>query len=86
MNDKHKIKCVIITDDYKYVVTRQYTKLKNNPFYGVKLTEFNYVLKPEYIMFDDPKRAQQVINHFYLKELAEQNNCKFKVYSLNKWN
>ena len=36
-------------------------------------------------MFDDPKRAKQVINHFYLKELAEQNNCKFKVYSLNKW-
>lgn len=85
MNNKNKIKCVLITDDYKQVVVRQYTKLKNDPFYGVKLEDFNYTLKPNYLMFDDPKRAKQVINHFYLKELAEQNNCKFKVYSLNKW-
>ena len=79
------IKCIIITDDYQYVVVRQYTKLKNNPFYGVKLEKFNYELKSNYLMFDDPKRAKQVINHFYLKQLAEENHCKFKVYSLSTY-
>lgn len=76
------IKCIIITDDYKQVVVRQYTKLKRDPFYGVKLEPFDYKLKSNYLMFNEPKRAEQVINHFYLKQLAEQNNCKFKVYCL----
>ena len=79
---KNKFVFLIITDDYKKVVVKGFKTMKDNPFYGIKLEDFDYKLKPNYLIFNNLKRAKNVITHYHFKELAEENNCKFKVYNM----
>lgn len=75
---------ILISDDFKYVVSRGFSKIKNNPFFGIKLELFDYDLKEDYVIFNDEIRAENALKHFYVKELAEKENVRLRTYCISK--
>lgn len=75
---------IVISTDFEKVVCRNFTKLKDNPFYGISTEKFDYKLKNNYITFNNEIRAQNALNHFYFQQLAEKENCTFRTYCISK--
>ena len=84
---KYKVKhfFIIISTDFDKVVCKSFTKLKNNTFYGIYTEKFEYKLKKNYVTFTNEFRAKNALNHFYFKQLAEQENCTFRTYCISKY-
>ena len=75
---------IIISTDFEKVVCKNFTKLKNNPFYGISVEPFNYSLKNNYVIFKNEIRAANALKHFYFQQLAEKENCTFRTYCISK--
>lgn len=75
---------ILITEDFQNVVCKGFTKLKNNPFYGIYLDKFNYDLKDNYLTFNNEIRAENAMNHFYVKELMEKEKVRLRTYCISK--
>lgn len=76
---------LIISKDFNYVVTKGFENTqKNNPFYGIDVTKFNYKVTPNLLFFTDENRAENAIKHFHFKELSEKYDCQFRTYCIRK--
>jgi hypothetical protein len=75
---------ILISDDFKYVVCKGFTTIKNNPFFGVYLEDFDYDLQDNYVTFNDENRAENALNHFYIKELMNKENIRLRSYCMSK--
>lgn len=82
--NKYKYKFIIISTDFSKAVCKGFSTVKNIPFYGISLGKFDYKLEDNFLTFDDQRRADNAINHFYFKELAAKENCEFRSYCISK--
>lgn len=75
---------ILISEDFKYVVCKRFPTIKNNPFFGVYLDDFDYDLQDNYVTFNDENRAENALNHFYIKELMNKENIRLRSYCMSK--
>jgi len=49
-----------------------------------KLEDFDYDLQDNYVTFHDENRAENALNHFYIKELMNKENIRLRSYCMSK--